>query len=214
MNSLLAGAGAARARLPRGGMPRGFTLLEVLVVGTILVLIVAVGVPALAELNGQMTIRAASLTIASTLHEARMRALFTRSNVGVKFDTSGGDVVVTVYQDGNDNGVLSADIRSGIDKPLGPPVSMRKRFGKIPFSFLPGLLAPDPSGAPLGDLNDPIRFGASNICSFSPDGSCSPGSVYLSDSRGRQEVLRIHPLMSRVAVLEYRPGTKKWERLY
>lgn len=192
----------------------GYTLLELLVVLAILLFVFAAGIPAFAELNGQMTIRAASTMVASIFQEARMRALFTRCEVGVKWTSQGGDVVLAVYQDGNGNGVLSEDIRKGVDKLLRPPVSMRGRFGKVTFSFIPGFTGPDPSGGRIGDLDDPIRFGRSDICSFSPAGSCTPGSVYLSDRRGRQEVVRLHPLMSRIQVLEYRAGKKTWERLY
>lgn len=193
---------------------RGTSLLEPLVAATILALAAAVGVPALSELNGQMTIRAASATVVAILQKARARALYEQRDVGVKWTSAGGDVVFTVYEDGNGNGVLTEEIRKGIDRMVSPPVSMRGRFGKVTFSFLPGFAALDPSGAPIGDLNDPIRFGRSGICTFSPTGSASPGSIYLSDGKGRQEVVRVHPLMSRIQVLEYRSGVRQWERLF
>lgn len=192
---------------------RGLTLVELLVVLAVLAFLFCVGLPALAELNGQLTIRSASTSVAATFHEARMRALFTRSNVGVRWSTQDGSFAFRVYQDGNDNGVLTADIASGADRLIRGPVSLGDRFGKITFSFLPGFAALDPAGQPIGNLNDPFRFGASDIVSFSPDGSCTPGSVYLSDRRGRQHCVRLHPIMSRVQILEYRPGTKSWVRI-
>jgi prepilin-type N-terminal cleavage/methylation domain-containing protein len=199
---------------PASSTARGFSLPELLVGIAILAIVFLLGIPALGELNGQMTIRAASTTIATILHEAHMRALFTRCDVGIKWTTLNGDVVLAVYQDGNDNGVTSVDIRKGVDKLVQGPVSMKGRFGRITFSFIPGFAGLDPSGAPIGNLADPIRLGLSDISSFSPSGSCTPGSIYISDQRGRQEVVRMHPIMSRIQVLEYRAGQKRWERLY
>ncbi len=194
--------------------PRGFTFLELLAALAILALVLLVGIPALAGITSQMTIRSASNTVATVFQEARMRALFTRCDVGVKWTSGGGDLVLATYQDGNDDGVRTEDIARGVDKLVRGPVSMRARFGKISFSFIPGFTGPDPSGGAIGNLDDPIRLGRSDIASFSPQGTCTPGSIYISDRHGRQEVVRLHPIMSRIQVLEYRAGTRTWERLY
>ena len=56
--------------------------------------------------------------------------------------------------------------------------------------------APPPGSGPLRDLDDPVKFGRSDLVSFSPLGRSSSGTVYLEDGRGglrRDQGLRDRP---------------------
>ena len=61
-------------------------------------------------------------------------------------------------------------LSAGIDRLVAGPYWMRGRFPGVSFSFLPGFEGMDPNGDPVGNLDDPIRFGRSDICTFSPTG--------------------------------------------
>ncbi len=190
---------------------RGASLAELAAVLAILGLVATLSVPALSEILSEEALAAASREVATILLTARARAVFQNAEVGVKWVASAGDLVLTVYQDGNGNGVTTADIRKGVDKLVAGPHWLGSRFPGIRFSFVPGIEGgTDPSGTRIGDLTDPIRFGRSNICSFSPTGNASPGTVYLSDRKNRQAAVRVTPTTARVQVWTWHGKKRKW----
>ena len=71
-----------------------------------------------------------------------------------------------------------------------------------------------PKGNPVGDLSDPIRFGRSNIASFSPFGDCSPGSVWLGDDRSRQALVRLTPGSATIGIYEWVAARQSWIRVW
>lgn len=190
----------------------GVTLLELLVVLALLGLLAAASLPALSNLLAKTAMEAATTDVALVFTLARDRAIHFGRTTGVKWFSKGGDVVLTVYEDANGNGVLTADIKAGVDHLVAGPFWMRGKYPHITFSFLPDFKGLDPSGKPIGNLFDPIRFGKSDICSFAPDGNASPGSVYLADSVERQSVVRVSPANGRIQIFDWQPGKRKWIR--
>lgn len=192
---------------------RGFSLTETTAVLAVVGCCAMLSIPAAAEISRQLTMRAACNEIAAVFTRARSLAVFERRDVGIKWTSVGGDVTFAIYQDMNGNGVLSEEIRKGIDVLVEGPVSMKRRYPGIDFSFLPGFAAPDPNGDRITNLSDPIKFGAGDICTFSPLGDASPGSVYLSNGRNRQGLVRISPTTARIQIFEWESGRKAWNRL-
>jgi prepilin-type N-terminal cleavage/methylation domain-containing protein len=192
--------------------PRGATLLELLVALALLGLAAGAAVPALSNILKKTALDAATTDVVLVFRLAQNRAIQGGRHYGVKWFSKDGDVVLTVYEDGNGNGVLSADIKAGLDRMVAGPYWMRGKYPHITFSFLRNFKGLDPSGAPIGNLNDPIRFGRSDICTFSPDGAASPGSVYLSNGVDRQAVVRVSPANGKIQVFDWLPGKKKWVR--
>src|SRR5205814_4230430 len=82
-------------------VPRGFSLPELLVVLGILGAFFAIGVPVFHELLEQSMLRAACEEVALVFTRARGDAVFCGSDVGIKWVSAGGDVVFTIYRDGN-----------------------------------------------------------------------------------------------------------------
>jgi prepilin-type N-terminal cleavage/methylation domain-containing protein len=191
---------------------RGVTLLELLVVLALFGLLAAAALPALTQLLRKTAMEAATTDVALVFTLARDRAIRSGRYTGVKWFSKGGDVVLTVYEDENGNGVLTADLKAGLDRLVAGPYWMRGKYPHVTFSFLPDFKGLDPSGNPIGDLNDPVRFGRSDICSFAPDGQASPGSVYLADGVERQSVVRVSPANGRIQIFDWQPGKKKWVR--
>ncbi len=191
---------------------RGITLLELIVVLALIGLLAAAALPALSNLLRKTVIDAATTDVALVFTLARDRAIRSGRMTGVKWFSKAGDVVLTVYEDANGNGVLTADIKAGVDRLVAGPYWMRGKYPHVTFSFLPNFKGLDPSGNPIGNLNDPIRFGRGDICSFAPDGNASPGSVYLADGVERQSVVRVSPANGKIQVFDWQPGKKKWVR--
>jgi len=97
--------------------------------------------------------------VASHLHQARSLAAARRVDVGVRWVTAGGDVTLYLYEDGNGNGVLSADVLSGVDRLVAGPYSLRVKYPSISFSFFPGFRGPDRAGRRSGTSPTPTGSG-------------------------------------------------------
>jgi prepilin-type N-terminal cleavage/methylation domain-containing protein len=190
----------------------GHSLLELLAVLAILAILAMLAIPALPKVLDKTSLEAATDDVLLVFAQARDWAITRRVDVGVKWFSKHGDVVLTTYEDGNGNGVLTADINAGKDRLVAGPHWMRGKYPHVDVTFVPGFSAPDPSGAPIGNLDDPIRFGRSDICTFAPNGHASPGSVYLSDGKARQSVVRVTPANGRIQVLDWHPELRKWVR--
>jgi hypothetical protein len=116
----------------------------------------------------------------------------------IRFEVSAdGEDQYSTYSDGNGNGVLAADIKTGIDYRISGPLPLSGGAPGVRVAILPGLRGPD--GERL-DPADPIKFGRSNMLSFSPLGTASPGTFYLA-GEGVQGAVRVTPGSSRVRMI-------------
>jgi type II secretory pathway pseudopilin PulG len=188
----------------------GASVPELVVVLAILGMVFTLGLPPLTDVLAEEGLATAAREVSTILIGARDRAVFQGVDVGVKWVLSGGDLVLSVYQDGNGNGVTTADIKKGVDRLVAGPFGLRNKYPGITFSFVPGFNGTDPGGEAIGNLADPIRFGASNICSFSPVGESSPGSVYLSNKQHRQAAVRVTPANAKIQIFTWHGKTLKW----
>jgi hypothetical protein len=189
---------------------RGVSLAETAAVLCILGLVFALSVPALSEILAEESLGTAAREVAAILTAARARAVFQGAEVGVKWVVNAGDLVLSVFQDGNGNGVTTADIQKGVDRLVAGPYWLGSRYPGVTFSFVPGMNGADPGDAPIGNLADPIRFGKSNICSFSPVGHASPGTVYLSNRKSRQAAVRVSPATAKIQIWTWHGKKLKW----
>jgi type II secretory pathway pseudopilin PulG len=199
-------------RPPLRSSCRGITLPELVVSLALAGMITSTALPALSNILKKTSIDGATTDVALVFNLARNRAILSGRDTGVKWYAKNGDVVLTLYEDGNGNGVTTADIRKGVDRLVAGPYWMKGKYPHITFSFLPDFKGLDPSGNPIGNLSDPIRFGRGDICTFAPDGQASPGSVYLSNGVDRQSVVRVSPANGRIQIFDFEPKRRKWVR--
>ncbi len=196
----------------RRSTPNGFTLVEILTVLTIFGLVAALGVPAILDASARLRVNLAASEAASTLRLARMTAVRSRTRVAVRFEErAGGAVWWSLYGDEDGDGVRSRDIARGVDRRLDGPRPLRRVGASVKLGFPAGPAPRDPaSGRRMDRLDDPIRFNRSDMASFSPIGSSTPGSLYFTDGERHLAVVRLFGRTGKVKVMLYDRETEEW----
>ena len=201
-----------RHRGPGLSPARGLTSLELVVVLAALGALVTATATGAFQLQSALAVRSAAAEVSAAFVRARAHALTKGLTVALKFRRDGGRWEWALYRDGNGNGVRNAEIVSGVDRSLGLAIVWPR--SDVRPGILRGTPVPDPGspGSSLDRLDDPIRFGTSDLCSFSPLGESSPGSVYLWDGRDRMAVVRVFGRSAKVRTLFYHRGERTWRK--
>lgn len=193
----------------RRGERAGYSLLELVFVLGLAVTVSGMAAPQLLSGLDDYRTAGAARYISARMQRARMDAVMRSSEVAIQFSQVGRGYTYAAYRDGNRNGVRTRDIQSGADPPVGSAERLTDHFAAVEFGVEAGLPAVD-GGAPPG--GDPIRLGASNLASFSSNGTATAGSVYI---RGRhaQYVVRIFGTTGRVRILKFDRAANQWKPL-
>lgn len=191
---------------------KGFQIVDLVVTLAVMSVVLSLGVPPLLRASGDLRLHLATQDLVMVLRLARSYAIRHSANVAVKFRTArDGTVTFTLYRDGDGDGVLTRDIDSGVDPQVKPPRRLAHLGRGFGFGFPPGPPPRDPgSGRPMDRLDDPIRFNQSDLASFDPLGTATPGSLYLTDRQSRLAAVRVTSRTGRVRVLRYDPRTRVW----
>ena len=189
---------------------RGFTLPELLTSIAIVGLLVACAMPSWLALRRRAAVRAASAEIRSVFHQTRSRAIARSRNAGVHFTRSGSQWKFAIYDDGDGDGVRNDDIRSGADRQVAPPRLLLQQGQLISIGLLRNIVR-DPDGDPLRPAASPVQFNRTSICSFSPLGSATPGTIYLTDDDGSLYAVRVFGATAKIRLLRYEPSSMRWE---
>jgi type II secretory pathway pseudopilin PulG len=190
---------------------RGFQVADLIVALAIFGIGVVVGVPQLLRITADLRVRLAAEEVIGALRQARSLAVRSNAEVALHFVTGPrGDVTFTLYRDGDHDGVTNADIRAGRDPQIAPEGRLEHVGGEVRIG-LPARPVRDP-GDPETFLNagDPIRFNRSDLASFGPLGTATPGSVYLTDGGSHLAVVRVLGGSGRVRFLLYDFATETW----
>lgn len=188
----------------------GWTLLELLVVVAIAGTMILVTVPSLATINRARAVRAASSELRGILNEARFRAVSESRHIGLRFVETPDGWAFETYHDGDGDGLRNADIKKGVDKKLSGPRQLLMNSSTISIGMpLFPLRHPD-SGKLMPPEGSPVRFGNSRICSFSPFGSSSSGSIYLTDGTVTAAAVRVYGATAKVRSIRYDRRSQTW----
>lgn len=189
---------------------RGFTLSEMLTAIAIIGMTAAIAFPKMMTLQRRAAARNAAAEIRTIFHEARMRAIARGRNCGVKFSKGADGWTYALYDDGDGDGVRNDDITSGVDPCFKTPRKVLASLERRATIGLPPFAIVDPDGDPLPPTKSPVAFGTSTICSFSPMGESSPGTIYITDSIEDVYAIRSFGATGRIRLLRWNAGKHKW----
>ena len=203
--------GGARISRTVGPAPgeAGLTILELLFALSLGAVVVAIAVPEVSHGLDEARTSAAARYVSGRLSQARMEAIKRSTRVGYRFVEDGDDFTFAPYGDGNNNGIRTPDILTGVDWRVAADDRLSWKFGAVRFGILPGVPLIDGSSAG----NDPIRLGSSNILTFSPNGTCSSGALYLHGARQAQYAVQVFGVTGRTRVFKYVRGASTWRPL-
>lgn len=190
---------------------RGYTFIEIVFVAGLVAICVVAAVPGIQRAVDEFRVVGATRYLASRIERTRMDALARSSDVALRFVQDGVTYRYAVYVDGNANGVRSTDIESGIDWRSSHEERLSDQFAGVDLGTVPDLPAVDSSSAAPGA--DPVRLGPGNMATFTPDGTATPGSLYVRGPRGLQFVIRITGETGRARVLRFDALNRVWRRL-
>ncbi|HEX6974362.1 MAG TPA: prepilin-type N-terminal cleavage/methylation domain-containing protein [Vicinamibacterales bacterium] len=186
---------------------RGFTLVELLLVISILIVLFAMALPVTSRAIDALRTQGAARYLAGRILQGRSQAISRSTIVGFRFVSApNGDYSYRPYIDGNRNGIRTADISRGDDTPLALPERLGDNFGGVVFGLLPGI--PDADGA-ANTGTDGVRIGSARILTTSPDGTATGGTLYVH-GKTTQYAVRVLGTTGRVRVMEFRWGDRKW----
>ena len=177
----------------------GMSLIELIVVVAAIGVIVSVTTPAFSAINRKRELQAASTELRSIFRLVRSRAVAEGHNAAVKFVQIDGVWHYAIFDDGDGDGVRTRDIASGVD-PIA--VDYRTVFGTTGHARigLPPHPVRDPDRGVVQPDESPVKFNRSTMCSFSPLGGGTSGSIYLTEGTA-SAVLRVYGPSSRLRLI-------------
>ncbi len=181
-------------------------MAELVVVLAIAAVLVAFAVPTTAAGVDAGRVSQAASAMATRFRQARLDAVSKARSVGLVFDQVGARWTFRICVDGNRNGIRRADINTGTDPCVSGPVDVEAMFPGVRIDVDATLRGP--AGEP-GSANA-VRFGTSNIASFSTLGSCTAGTLFLRSPLGAQYAVRIGGATGRTRVLRYDTSSRSW----
>jgi prepilin-type N-terminal cleavage/methylation domain-containing protein len=186
----------------------GYTLNELLTALAVMAVMLLVSLPAFAAHRRRLAATAATDAIRSVFRSVRARAIAHSRHSGVKFVQDGGQWTYSLYDDGDGDGVMNDDIKSGTDRRVAGPFPLDTHMAPAAIA-LPAARIKDPDGEWFPPNASPVQFNRSTLCSFSDLGSGTPGSIYLTD--GSRDVYAVRVLgTGRVRILRYDSVRGKW----
>lgn len=189
---------------------RGYTLIELLAIIAIIGIVAAVALPSFMSMRRRAAVRSAASEIRTVFHQVRSRAIARQCHAGVKFTRVGSEWEFAIYDDGDGDGVRSDDIRRRVDREVTKPRFLWQQPQLVSVS-LPAFAIVDPDGDPVPMGSSPVQFNRSTLCSFSPLGQATPGTIYLTDSAGEVYAVRVYGATAKMRVLRYRAASESWE---
>jgi hypothetical protein len=157
----------------------------------------------------QFRITGAARLLKQACAQARAEAARRGVNVAVAFSGDEQDPEIRLVLDGNDNGIRAADVDSGADPELRSLGRLGDHFRGVRFAVpwdCPGI-----DGSPgVAAGSDPLRFGAAGLLVFTPAGTASGGTAYLSGHAGAMLAVRVLAATGRVRLLSCTQSTRRW----
>jgi type II secretory pathway pseudopilin PulG len=188
-----------------------FSVIEIVFALGVAATMAGAAIPQLLASLDDVRVVAAARYVSAELQRTRMDAVRRNASCALRFVQSGDTYWFTAFVDGNRNGVLTRDITSGTDVPIGVARSLSSLFSGIEFGTIAGLPGVDADSVAPGA--DPIRLGAGDMAVFTADGTATAGTLYIRSARQRQYAVRVFGETGRTRVLAFDPRRFMWVAL-
>lgn len=160
----------------------------------------AIAVPQTAAGLDRSRASVAARYLSAQMALARSEAVKRSASVAIRFGDVESGFEMSMFVDGNGNGVRTKDIGAGIDRRIGAAERLGERF--------PGVAIGLSEKTGLG--NDPVRFGESSLLTFTSISTATAGSVYVLGRDGSQYAVRVLGATARTRVLRYVSAKRAW----
>lgn len=184
------------------------TLGELAVTVGLIATATATTIPEMQAGLDEFRVAGAARYLSSRLAETRMDAIQRSRHVALRFAAADAQYAFTVYEDGNGNGVLGADIQRGVDRAIRRTERLSDNFRNVQFGTRPALPPIEPGDAAPGA--DPIRLGPGNSVSFNPLGGATSGTIYLAGRGAAQYAVRVFGATGKIRVYRFNWRSSKW----
>lgn len=185
---------------------RGYTVVEAVFVVALAVTLVGIAVQATLEGLEETRTRNAARYLAGRIRLARAMAAARSKIIGFRFERAEDDYAFGVYEDGDRDGIRTADIERGNDRLVAPVERMTSSFPGVRFGFLEGT---PPIGEDVSD-GDPVRTGSSDILTLSPAGTATSATLYLCGPTRSQYAVRVLGTTGRTRVFQFDRASSTW----
>jgi type II secretory pathway pseudopilin PulG len=192
----------------------GTTLLEAAVYILLASLVAAAVLPALANARASALAAAGARQLAVSLHALRWKAVAQGRAHGFHFTRDATGWCWYEVRDGNGNGLRTDEIADGTDPTLSGPQRLEHAAAGVVLGFPDAGPVPriPPADGWIDDLDDPVRIGGAKLLSFSPLGSSSTGTLYVTDGRLRLYAIVVYGRTARIRVWRYLVTRGRWTR--
>lgn len=191
----------------------GLSLVEALAAVAVIAILALAVLPTAGDLRRAGLAAAGARQLAVTFQSLRWKSVSLSRHHGLFFRQLEGGWAWYVVADGNGNGLRTAEVLDGVDETVSGPHRFEDSLAPVALGFPAGMDLPriPPRRGRLDNLDDPVKFGRSDLVSFSPQGSASSGTVYLSD--GRHEVCGVVLFgpTARIRVWRFDRRTGRWK---
>jgi type II secretory pathway pseudopilin PulG len=162
--------------------------------------------------SGTERLRAGSAArhLLAVFRSARVDAARRGSSVAVRFVTGRDGVSMTSHVDGDGDGITSDDLEDGTDPPLDAPRRLEDDFPGVAVAIRSDVIEID-GNAVLEAGSDALRLGGRDAITFTPEGTSSGGTVYLSGTDGTVYAVRTLSSTGRARALVFDRVRRTWE---
>ena len=119
--------------------------------------------------------------------------------VALHFEAGVRGTSFSIVEDGNGDGVRTADITQQVDRVIEEPVVLSDLFPGTSIGLAPGV-----------PVTDAVALSGTNILSLSPNGTATSGSVYIVGRDRTQWAVRVLGVTARARVLRFDRTTNAW----
>jgi len=164
----------------------GFTLIELMIVISIISILTAIAVPAVMNWLPNYRLKAAARDLYSNMQKAKLEAVKTNSDYAVIFDTAAGTYQI-LSDPGPDSTWGTADDTNdnpGKDEIYGNADDIPEKLPLVLATYGSGVaFGHGNAAAPIGaTFDDEITFN-NNVVVFNSRGTCNAGYVYLQNDK-------------------------------